>query len=129
MNSRSMLTTIMMSEMLQCCSSLFQEATLKMDILHTFRHWTTSQSITRPSQQWPKTLPPLTEEQQRISDDFFKVWLETIPQRYGIVERFNHNYPLRRKPEGFCRTLDFGAGRGENMEYEDLDNQEYVALA
>lgn len=79
--------------------------------------------------QWPKQLPSLTDEQSRIREDFYKVWLDTLPQRYGLVEKFNHGYPLRTFKSGANpRTLDIGAGRGEHAEYEDLQNQEYVAL-
>ncbi|MBX3061643.1 MAG: class I SAM-dependent methyltransferase [Anaerolineae bacterium] len=80
--------------------------------------------------QWPKILPELTEEQERIRDDFHGVWLTELPKRYSIVEDFNHRYPLRSlKDVGTpIRTLDIGAGRGEHLEYEDLSSQEYVAL-
>jgi SAM-dependent methyltransferase len=82
-----------------------------------------------PRGVWPKKLPTLTAEQQRIRDDFVGVWLDALPQRYGLVERFNHHYPLRNPPATVpYRTLDIGAGRGEHLEYEDLAQQEYVAL-
>jgi SAM-dependent methyltransferase len=79
---------------------------------------------------WPKILPNLTPEQQRIREDFYNVWLTELPQRYGLVERFNHTYPLRSLKflKGPIRTLDIGAGRGEHLEYEDLSRQEYTAL-
>src|SRR5262249_17998671 len=48
--------------------------------------------------------------------------------RYGLIETFNHQYPLRNRKEGWARTLDIGAGRGEHLEYESLADQEYVAL-
>jgi hypothetical protein len=46
--------------------------------------------------KWPKILPPLTAEQQRISDDFMKSWHEELAgrSRYGPIERFNHSFPV-----------------------------------
>ena len=37
---------------------------------------------------WPKVLPPLNDEQRRISDDFMKHWHEVLPRRYGILDDF-----------------------------------------
>jgi len=70
--------------------------------------------------RWPKTFPPLTMEQQRISDDFMKHWHEVLPQRFGLIERFNHGYPVRHAPPHFRRTLEIGAGLGEHLQYEKL---------
>ena len=72
------------------------------------------------SGKWPKTFPPLTTEQRRISDDFMKTWLEVLPQKYGAIERFNHRYPVAHAPRGFLRTLEIGAGLGEHLRYESL---------
>ncbi len=83
------------------------------------------------SQKWPKVLPELTEEQQRISDDFMKFWHEVLPKSYGIVESFNHLYSVRNAPKGFHRTLEIGAGLGEHLLYEKLSGEqasEYTAL-
>lgn len=80
---------------------------------------------------WPKILPPLTTEQQEISDDFMKSWHEELPKKYGIVERFNHGYPVKHAPPSFERTLEIGAGLGEHLLYEKLTPrqiQEYIAL-
>lgn len=80
--------------------------------------------------QWPKELPKLTQEQQHIREDFYRLWLTRLPERYSLIERFNHRYPLRSfnevKPP--IRTLDIGAGRGTHIPFEDLDKQEYTAL-
>src|SRR5262245_50433056 len=73
---------------------------------------------------WPKTSPPLTAEQQRISDDFMKHWHEVLPRRFGIIDRFNHSYPVRTAPEGFRRTLEVGAGIGEHLHYEALSPEQ-----
>ena len=58
-----------------------------------------------PTGKWPKVLPPLTPEQQRRSDEFMKLWHEVLPRRYGLVERFNHLFPVRHSPPGFRTTL------------------------
>jgi SAM-dependent methyltransferase len=80
---------------------------------------------------WPKVLPELTEEQRRINDDFMKHWHEVLPKRYGLIEKFNHLYPVRHARPGFQRTLELGAGLGEHMEYENLTAEQeaaYVAV-
>lgn len=81
--------------------------------------------------KWPKAFTPLTKEQQRISDDFMKYWHEVLPNRYGVIDRFNHQYPVRRAPSSFHRTLEIGAGLGEHLEYEKLSpeqEREYHAI-
>lgn len=70
--------------------------------------------------RWPKTFPPLTEEQQRISNDFMHYWHEVLPKKYGIIDKFNHEYPVKNAPAGFKTTIEIGAGLGEHMEYERL---------
>lgn len=83
------------------------------------------------NQAWPKTFPPLTEKQKRISDDFMKHWHEVLPQRFGRIERFNHGYAVRHAPPHFRRTLEIGAGLGEHLEYERLTPEQernYYAL-
>lgn len=72
------------------------------------------------STKWPKVFPPLTDEQKRISDDFMKHWHEVLPQKFGIIEKFNHGYPVRHAPAEFHRTLEIGAGLGEHLEHEKL---------
>lgn len=69
---------------------------------------------------WPKVIPPLTEEQKRISDDFMHYWHDVLPKRYGVVERFNHGYPVWTAPLAFRRTLEIGAGLGEHLQHERL---------
>jgi ubiquinone/menaquinone biosynthesis C-methylase UbiE len=81
--------------------------------------------------KWPKTFSPLSPEQMRIRDDFMKYWHEVLPRRFGMIERFNHLYPLRRQPATFRRTLEIGAGIGEHIEYERLTEEqerEYYAV-
>ncbi len=70
--------------------------------------------------KWPKVLPPLTEEQKKLSDQFMKLWHEVLPQRFGIVETFNHNFPVKYTRPGFQTTLEIGAGLGEHLAYEKL---------
>jgi SAM-dependent methyltransferase len=69
--------------------------------------------------QWPKTFPPLTAEQERIRDDFMHYWHEVLPRRFGVIDRFNHTYPVRHAGP-FRRTLEIGAGIGEHLEYEKM---------
>jgi len=80
---------------------------------------------------WPKVIPPLTEDQRRISDDFMKHWHEILPRRYGLVDEFNHQYVVRHRPSAFRTTLEIGAGLGEHLAYEQLSDEQtrhYVAL-
>jgi len=70
--------------------------------------------------KWPKVLPPLTSEQKLVYDDFVKRWHEILPQRYGVVERFNHSFPVRYSRPGFRATLEIGAGLGEHLDHERL---------
>jgi SAM-dependent methyltransferase len=81
--------------------------------------------------KWPKHLSDLTPEQKAIGDDFLKHWLEVLPNRYGIVDRFNHGYPVKHAPKDFHRTLEIGAGLGEHLNYERLNEAQrrnYFAL-
>lgn len=81
----------------------------------------------RQSTLWPKQLPVLTEEQERIRDDFYNVWLAVLPRKYGMLERFNHHYPLRTARSG-ARTLEIGAGIGGQLAFENLQDQHYAVL-
>lgn len=79
--------------------------------------------------RWPKQVPPLDAEQARISDDFMKHWHEMLPKRYGLIENFNHRYPLRVLPKSErWRTLELGAGLGAHIAFEDLSRQEYWCI-
>jgi SAM-dependent methyltransferase len=80
---------------------------------------------------WPKIVPPLTPEQQRISDDFMQYWHEVLSKNYGVLDRFNHGYVVRHAPAAFRTTLEIGAGLGEHLAYEKLTDEQrrnYVAL-
>jgi ubiquinone/menaquinone biosynthesis C-methylase UbiE len=74
--------------------------------------------------RWPKTFAPLTAEQEAIRDDFMKYWHEVLPRKFGIIDRFNHQYPLKAAPANFCRTLEIGAGIGEHLVYEQLTQEQ-----
>jgi len=80
---------------------------------------------------WPKIVPPLTAEQKAINDDFVHYWHEVLPRRYGVIEDFNHNYPIRHAPREFLTTLEIGAGLGTHLNYERLSSEQernYTAL-
>ncbi len=84
-----------------------------------------------PHNKWPKTLAPLSAEQQRISDDYVAHWHTVLPARYGIIDRFNQSYPVRNAPHEFVSTLEIGAGLGEHLKYELLSAEQrknYVCL-
>jgi len=87
---------------------------------------------TASSCKWPKTIPNLTDRQIQIKDEWMKYWHEVLPKKYGIVEKFNHGFPvetLKAIEEGTTiQTLEIGAGLGEHIEYENLDHQKYTAL-
>lgn len=60
-----------------------------------------------------------------------KHWHEVLPQRFGLMDRANHDYPVRTAPKGFKRTLEIGAGLAEHVNYEKLTPEQeanYVAL-
>jgi len=72
--------------------------------------------------KWPKVLPPLTPEQQRINDDFMQRWHVELAarKRYGLIELFNHKFPVRHSRPGFRTTIEIGAGLGGHLHYEKL---------
>lgn len=75
--------------------------------------------------KWPKKVPDLTPERQAIRDDFMRAHLEAMQTKwYGVIERFNHKYPLRSAFPG-ARTLEIGAGLGDHLKWEGYDRQEY----
>lgn len=56
-----------------------------------------------------------------------RYWHEVLPRRYGLIEHFNHGYPLRRAAKA-GRVLEIGAGLGEHISYEDLAAIDYYAV-
>lgn len=51
-----------------------------------------------------------------------KYWHEALPKRFSIVDRFGHDYVVKNTPAGFLRTLEVGAGLGEHLRYEQLND-------
>jgi SAM-dependent methyltransferase len=87
--------------------------------------------FSRDKDVWPKTMPPLTPEQQAIREDFMQHWHEVLPNRYSRLERFNHGFPTAQRsdwPDRRVRTLEVGSGLGEHIAHEDLSFQDYTAL-
>ncbi len=81
--------------------------------------------------KWPKILPPLTQEEEAISNDFMSYWHQVLPKRYGLVEKFNHGYATKQNRKYFKSTLEIGAGLGEHLSYECLQDEQiasYVAV-
>jgi SAM-dependent methyltransferase len=81
--------------------------------------------------KWPKVVPALSAEEKRIHADFMRRWHEILPTRYGLIERFNHGFPVRASRPGFQTTLEVGAGLGEHLAHEQLSaeqKQNYYAL-
>jgi SAM-dependent methyltransferase len=62
----------------------------------------------------------MTSEQKRISDEFMKLWHQELPHKFGIVDRFNHGFPVKNSRPGFRTSVEIGAGLGEHIHYEKL---------
>lgn len=85
--------------------------------------------IDKIEKKWPKKLPEFTHEQKRIRSEFMEHWHEVLPIKYGIVEKFNHGFPVQeRNSTTKMRTLEIGSGLGEHINYENLSDQEYFAV-
>lgn len=76
------------------------------------------------SRKWPKTFAQLSPEKMAINNDFVHYWHEVLPRRYSIVDEFNHSYVVKTAPREFTRTLEIGAGNGEHLKYERLDERQ-----
>jgi SAM-dependent methyltransferase len=78
------------------------------------------------SAKWPKVLPTLTPEQRRRSDEFMKLWQIELAgrPRYGMLEKFNHTFPIEHSPPDFKTTLEIGAGLGEHLKWEKLSPEQ-----
>ncbi|MDA8218828.1 MAG: class I SAM-dependent methyltransferase [Dehalococcoidales bacterium] len=60
-----------------------------------------------------------------------RYWHDVLPQRFSMIERFNHGFPRARRvdwQEDRIRTLEIGAGSGGHLAFEDLSFQDYTAL-
>lgn len=76
--------------------------------------------------KWPKAVHEISDEQKKLADDFMKRWHGVLPKRFGVIEKFNHGFPLRHLPaQDHFSTLEIGAGLGSHIEVEDLSKQDY----
>ena len=79
--------------------------------------------------KWPKKIPELTDIQKQTRDDWMKFWHEQLPGKwFGVIENFNHGYPLIKNHEKIINTLEIGAGLGEHIKHENLSVQKYSCL-
>ena len=51
-------------------------------------------------------------------------WLKVLRKNYGILDRFNHKVVVNNKPKNFLKTLEIGAGLGEHLNYEQLNDDQ-----
>jgi hypothetical protein len=58
--------------------------------------------------KWPKKLHPLTRAEEEIREKFIKLWHEVLPQKYGVIEKFNQRYPLKSKRKKAKKSLKLG---------------------
>lgn len=73
--------------------------------------------------------PPLSDRERAIVDDWMQYWHNVLPHRYGAIEKFNHQYPLRYLPDlPHFRTIEIGAGVGGHLEFEELSRQDYYCV-
>jgi SAM-dependent methyltransferase len=56
-----------------------------------------------------------------------KLWHELLPNKYGLLEKFNHGYPAKLPHKAGCTTLEIGAGLGGHKSWE-TDDQDYYCL-
>jgi SAM-dependent methyltransferase len=89
-----------------------------------------ARSSSQPAEKprWPKTPPPLTEEQLALRDRFARLRLESKNTGWRrFLEKFNQGYALGTFYPG-CRTLEIGAGLGAHLPFERLGDQRYHAV-
>lgn len=77
---------------------------------------------------WPKVPPTLSAAQLEARERYMKLWHEQLPNKYGIIEKFNHGFPARLPLPPGAKTLEVGAGLGSHTKHEDLSKQEYHCL-
>jgi ubiquinone/menaquinone biosynthesis C-methylase UbiE len=80
---------------------------------------------------WPKILPELDSAQKEISDEFMLFWHQELSSKYSLVDHFNHNFVKKTAPLNFHKSLEIGAGNGEHISYEmlnDIQAQNYIAV-
>ncbi len=83
--------------------------------------------------KWPKVITPLSDKEKDINDDFMKHWHKQLGTswKYRVLEFFNHGYPKSCSPKDFQSTLEIGAGLGEHIAQQHLNEEQlknYVAL-
>lgn len=72
---------------------------------------------------WPKVIPPLDPQSQKICDDFMEEWHKKLGGPLGFIDRFNHSFVRKNSPVNWQRTLDLGAGLGEHFAFEALPDE------
>lgn len=77
---------------------------------------------------WPKVPPSLSDAQLKAREEFMMGWHKLLPQKYQLIESFNHGYPAKHINKAGIKTLEIGAGIGEHLTFEDLAAQEYYCL-
>ncbi len=80
-----------------------------------------------PTKKWPKTQAKLTPDQENIRNDFVKLWHQILPNKYRLIELFNHKYVILASPS-YGNTLEIGSGLGEHIYHEKLNDTEYYTL-
>lgn len=79
--------------------------------------------------KWPKSVAALTSEQRRIVNEWQQEWHEKHLGKFTLIERFNHGYPLSRRPNpSGLHTLEIGAGVGGHIATENIAEQDYHAV-
>ena len=79
------------------------------------------------SDKWPKRLPPLSGEQERIHREFITYWLEVLPAKYGFVEAYHRKFILENMVNR-GRALEIGAGVGAQIPHLLAHSSEYAAV-
>ena len=97
-------------------------------VLDIIFEWIFQLSIMSEQKKWPKKIPNLTTRQIEIREDFVKHWLSVLPNKYNVIEKFNHGFPENKGFFDNCKTLEIGAGLGEHIKYELINRQSYVAM-
>lgn len=78
--------------------------------------------------RWPKSIPKLSPEAEQAREKWMTYWHEVLPNRFGVVEKFNHGYPSNLPIQKGWRTLEVGAGLGEHLRWENVADQDYYCF-
>ena len=102
---------------------------LVMQFWTFFKRHSIDDEIKQQRFKWPKTFSPLSKKEKEASEAFMKRWHLVLPKKYRRIETFNHNFPLRKLPaKKRYKTLEIGAGLGEHLSYEKLEQQDYYCI-